>query len=63
MSNPHHEISKIGVESIPVDRLAPIDVAIEEKAIIPPAPAVAKDGGVRAWLQVLGCLLVFFNVW
>ncbi|KIX00462.1 uncharacterized protein Z518_10602 [Rhinocladiella mackenziei CBS 650.93] len=63
MSYPANDVSKIGVESIPVEPPAAVDVAIEEKAIITPPPPSAPDGGIRAWLQVIGCWLVFFNVW
>jgi hypothetical protein len=59
------EVSKLGLEALPVESALPKDVPIEEKAIIPPPPppVIAPDGGTRAWLQVLGCWLVFFNVW
>ncbi|EXJ81411.1 hypothetical protein A1O3_07703 [Capronia epimyces CBS 606.96] len=55
----------MGVESVSVDPATKIalDVPVADAAIVPPPPSVAPDGGVRAWLQVLGCWLVFFNVW
>lgn len=55
--------SKSGDEAIPLDLGAVVDIAVEEDASIPPVPGGMPDGGVRAWLQVLGCWLVFFNVW
>jgi hypothetical protein len=65
MTKPGTDVSRLGIETLPGDPANPVDVAIEEKAIIPaaPQPFVVPDGGVRAWLQVLGCWLVFFNVW
>lgn len=66
MVKPDSEVSKLGLEALPVESALPTDVPIEEKAIIPPPPpqpVIAPDGGARAWLQVLGCWLVFFNVW
>lgn len=38
----------------------------EEKATPPPkddAPGPAPDGGLVAWLQVLGGFMLFFNTW
>ena len=29
----------------------------------PPPPAEIPDGGIRAWLQVLGCFFLWFNLW
>ncbi|KAK5404923.1 hypothetical protein LTR06_009189 [Exophiala xenobiotica] len=65
MVKSNSEVSKLGLEALPVESALPKDVPIEEKAIIPPPPppVIAPDGGTRAWLQVLGCWLVFFNVW
>lgn len=75
MSNPHNtKRSNQDVETNPTHPPLP-DAPTEEKEfgathvpvhpapVIPPAPATATDGGLRAWLQVLGCWLVFFNVW
>ncbi|KAJ4554055.1 hypothetical protein HRR78_002459 [Exophiala dermatitidis] len=54
----------MGVETISVhDSPNALEVPIEEKALSPPPPSAVPDGGIRAWLQVLGCWLVFFNVW
>jgi hypothetical protein len=56
------EASRIGGPPVEADGAEEKAVAIEEDVIsLPPTPV--KDGGLRAWLQVLGCFLVFFNVW
>jgi hypothetical protein len=54
---------KVDIESEPASVPPLVDVPIEEKANVLPPPAPPPDGGLRAWLQVLGCYLVFFNVW
>ena len=63
MARPGNEVSKLGIEALPVEPDTPVD--IEEKRIVPVTlqPVVVPDGGLRAWLQVFGCWLVFFNVW
>ncbi|KAL6250313.1 hypothetical protein RBB50_002614 [Rhinocladiella similis] len=65
MEKTNSEVSKLGIETLPVDSGNPSDFGYEEKAIIPapPPPVSPPDGGLRAWLQVVGCWLVFFNVW
>ncbi|RVX67410.1 hypothetical protein B0A52_08763 [Exophiala mesophila] len=76
MSSPHHDYkSNQDVENdsthpplpdAPTEEKESVgasQVPIQPPTVIPPAPATAKDGGLRAWLQVLGCWLVFFNVW
>ncbi|KAI1614256.1 MFS transporter, MCP family, solute carrier family 16, member 10 [Exophiala viscosa] len=65
MARPGNEVSKLGIEALPVEPDTPEDIAIEEKRIVPVTlqPIVVPDGGLRAWLQVFGCWLVFFNVW
>lgn len=64
MAYPEQEVAKMGVETISVhDSPNALEVPIEEKALSPPPPSAVPDGGIRAWLQVLGCWLVFFNVW
>jgi hypothetical protein len=32
-------------------------------AVKPKEPELRQDGGKRAWLQVLGCWLLFMNTW
>ncbi|EXJ95925.1 hypothetical protein A1O1_01050 [Capronia coronata CBS 617.96] len=63
MRSSDEEVHQTVVESISVNAAAALDVPIEEKGSVPSAPSATIDGGVRAWLQVLGCWLVFFNVW
>lgn len=65
MEKPNSEVSKLGIETLPVNSSNPSDFGYEEKAIIPPPPPPVNppDGGLRAWLQVVGCWLVFFNAW
>ena len=62
MSTPYHEGSKIAVQPALVGEDFEKEVAIEQDVVSLP-PSAVKDGGLRAWLQVLGCFLVFFNVW
>lgn len=63
MAYRNHGDEKVDIESEPVQIPPLIDIPIEEKANVLPPPAPPPDGGLRAWLQVLGCYLVFFNVW
>jgi len=52
------------VETSMAEAKTPIDVPVEEDTEVPIAPVGASpDGGTRAWLQVLGSFLVFFNIW
>jgi hypothetical protein len=62
MSSPYHDVLKVVVQPAEMNENVSKEVAIEEDAVsLPPPPF--KDGGLRAWLQVVGCFLVFFNVW
>ena len=62
MSNAYHEASNIAVQPAGIGEALEKEIAIEEDVVSLPRPPV-KDGGLRAWLQVVGCFLVFFNVW
>ncbi len=62
MSTAYHEGSKIALQPAQIEDALEKEVAIRQDVVSLP-PAVVKDGGLRAWLQVLGCFLVFFNVW
>lgn len=37
--------------------------ALRQAGIDPPLPPTAPDGGSRAWLQVLGGFIIYFNTW
>ena len=63
MTSRAHGDEKADIEANTIHPPPLIDVPIEEKASVLPPPAPPPDGGLRAWLQVLGCYLVFFNVW
>ncbi|KIW80440.1 hypothetical protein Z517_07056 [Fonsecaea pedrosoi CBS 271.37] len=63
MSNSQHDNSKTINEAIPIDAPRSKEVAIEATAVVSLPPVTLQDGGLRAWLQVIGCFLVFFNVW
>ena len=62
MSSTSQEASPAGVRPLTVDDALMKELAVEQDVVsLPPVPV--KDGGLRAWLQVMGCFLVFFNVW
>ena len=63
MVEKQQEADMLDLESKTVQIPPLVDIPIEEKANILPPPIPPLDGGLRAWLQVLGCYLVFFNVW
>lgn len=42
--------------------LAPLEATHSKTVSEVPAPEV-EDGGMRAWLQVLGCFFLWFNLW
>ena len=54
---------KIKEEDIAVESRAESEEAIDDSPspLTPPAPEI--DGGLRAWLQVLGSFVVFGNLW
>ena len=62
MSNLYHEDSKVEVQPARIDDDMSKELVVEEVVVSAP-PSPVADGGVRAWLQVVGCFLVFFNVW
>lgn len=41
----------------------PNHVSQQQTELDPPAPPIAPDGGSRAWLQVLGGFIIYFNTW
>ncbi|POS68851.1 major facilitator superfamily transporter [Diaporthe helianthi] len=41
----------------------PSSHASQQTCISPPSPPTAPDGGSRAWLQVLGGFIIYFNTW
>ncbi|KAJ9605166.1 hypothetical protein H2200_010556 [Cladophialophora chaetospira] len=61
MSIPYHDTSKIAIQPAQLSEALEKPDAIEQD-VIPVPPPPLKDGGLRAWLQVVGCFLVFFNV-
>ena len=62
MSSPYHEPSKLEGQPDQIDDAVRKEIGIQEAVVaLPPLPV--KDGGLRAWLQVVGCFLVFCNVW
>lgn len=62
MSSSYPEVLKIEAQATQLDDALSKEVAIQQETISLPPPSL-KDGGFRAWLQVVGCFLVFFNVW
>jgi hypothetical protein len=62
MSSSYYEASKAVEQPVEIDDAMNKEVAIEQDVVSLPPPPVT-DGGLRAWLQVMGCFLVFFNVW
>lgn len=62
MASASSEDNEKAVENFEIDTLPdPIAVANEQEIIA--APNSHVDGGKRAWLQVIGSFLVFFNIW
>ncbi|ETI29208.1 hypothetical protein G647_01661 [Cladophialophora carrionii CBS 160.54] len=62
MSTQSHDSLRVGVKPAEIDGALSKEIPVEDEVVsLPPAPF--KDGGLRAWLQVFGCFLVFFNVW
>lgn len=68
--NPSHssdvgsELEPQKIEASPVDtppERASLDTAKEASASSPPDPV--PNGGLTAWLQVLGSFFLFFNSW
>jgi hypothetical protein len=60
MSHVHDDVSKEGSKAAEIDDALGKEITIQEATVSLPPPV---DGGFRAWLQVVGCFLVFFNVW
>ncbi|OAP62109.1 hypothetical protein AYL99_04312 [Fonsecaea erecta] len=63
MSDPRRDTSKTEVDAIPIDAPTSKEFELEATTVVSLPPTTLTDGGLRAWLQVIGCFLVFFNVW
>jgi MFS family permease len=48
---------------VEVTPLADVGVVLAETLSRPNVIELPPDGGTRAWLQVVGCIFMFFNVW
>jgi MFS family permease len=48
---------------VDVTSLAELGVVEAETYSLQEANEIPPDGGTRAWLQVIGCIFMFFNVW
>lgn len=54
----------IGKSETSVHSIADLPDPIVPAEVIPVSPTVpVKDGGIRAWLQIIGAFFVFTNVW
>lgn len=50
-------------ENVEVTPLEDVAATASSKLTDPKSSESPLDGGTRAWLQVLGCIFMFFNVW
>jgi hypothetical protein len=58
----YHDAEKVESGDEPLSPSLEKEAGIQREVVaVPPSPV--KEGGLRAWLQVVGCCLVFFNVW
>lgn len=56
-------MAKDSIDTVEIGTLPAASVIITEKGLATPSTEEATDGGTRAWLQVVGSVFMFFNVW